>query len=96
VQTTFLDATFWSALGRALGWDTPCDLAITCGHGGEECRCGGGAYWMYQWHCFIQHLANGDSPEVFFAQLRSPHRAAPRPAPTPAVDMYRHFPPQRS
>jgi hypothetical protein len=69
VHETFLDPAFWHALGRAMGWDAPCDLAITCRHGTEECWHGHGAYWMYQWHCFIQHLAQGGTPETFFARL---------------------------
>jgi hypothetical protein len=59
LHETWLDPAFWRALGRALGWDTPCALAITCGSGQEARRRGDGAYWMYQWHCFIQHLADG-------------------------------------
>jgi hypothetical protein len=31
---------------------------------------------MYQWHCFIQVLADGNTPKVFFAHLPS--------SPTPA------------
>jgi hypothetical protein len=80
VHETFLDPAFWCALGQALGWDTPCDLAITCINGRDECRRCHGAYWMYQWHCFIQHLADGDSPAAFFARLFPPPCAAlPRP-----------------
>jgi hypothetical protein len=26
---------------------------------------------MYQWHCFIQAIADGNTPEVFFAHLTS-------------------------
>jgi hypothetical protein len=69
VHETLLDPAFWRALGQALGWDAPCDLAITCRHGDEECWHGHGTYWMYQWHCFIQHLAQGGTPETFFARL---------------------------
>jgi len=76
VEETFLDPAFWQALGRALGWEETCELAITCVHGQEECcRCPG-SYWMYQWHCFIQHLANGQPPDTFFASLPPPDRAA--------------------
>ena len=59
------------SLGRALGWSDVCDLAITCVHGekeGQRCR---GSYWMYQWHCCIQALADGNTPEAFFAHLTS-------------------------
>jgi len=58
-------------LGRALGWDAPCDLTITCVHGDEEHQRCHGYYWMYQWHCFIQALADGNTPEDFFAHLAS-------------------------
>jgi hypothetical protein len=70
-QETFLDAKFWQALGRVLGWSEACDLVITCAHGHEECHQGRGAYWMYQWHCFIQAMADGHTPEAFFARLPS-------------------------
>jgi hypothetical protein len=26
-------------------------------------------HMMYQWHCFIQALADGSTPEAFFAHL---------------------------
>ena len=70
-EKTFLDPHFWQALGRALGWQEACDLAITCGHGQEECQSGRGYYWMFQWHRFIQALADGNTPEAFFAYLTS-------------------------
>ena len=62
VYQTFLDPAFWHAVGLALGWEAPCALAITCGAGQEECRRSDGAYWMYQWHCFIQHFAGWGTP----------------------------------
>jgi hypothetical protein len=69
VEETFLDPQFWQALGRALGWSEVCDLTITCAHGEAESQSYRGYYWMYQWHCFIQHLANGHTPATFFARL---------------------------
>jgi hypothetical protein len=71
VEETFLDPRFWQALGRALGWHASCDLSISCVHGEEECHRGRGSYWMFQWHCFIQALADGHTPEAFFARLPS-------------------------
>ena len=71
VEETFLDHKFWQALGRALGWSEVCDLTIICVHGEEECQRCRGYYWMYQWHCFIQILADGHTPEAFFARLTS-------------------------
>jgi hypothetical protein len=71
VEETFLDPRFWQALGRTLGWSERCDLAITCVHGEKECQRCRGYYWMYQWHCFIQAIADGNTPEAFFAHLTS-------------------------
>ena len=76
VEETFLDPAFWRALGRTLGWEKACDLAITCRHGHEECRRCHGSYWMYQWHCFIQYMADGHPPDTFFASLPPPDSAA--------------------
>ena len=67
VHETFLDPAFWRALGRSLSWEAACDLVISCG--ADACQHRHGAYWMYQWHCFIQHLAEGQPPETFFARL---------------------------
>jgi hypothetical protein len=67
----FLDPQFWEALGKALGWHAVYNLASICVHGEEECHSCRGYYWMYQWHCFIQALADGNTPEAFFAQLPS-------------------------
>ena len=74
VEETFLDPTFWQALGRALGWSEACDLAISCVHGKEECHSYRGYYWMYQWHCFIQEIADGKTPEGFFARFPAAER----------------------
>jgi len=70
-EKTFLDPQFWQALGRALGWHEACDLAITCVQGHDECRQCYGYSWMYQWHCFIQAIADGHTPEAFFTHLTS-------------------------
>jgi hypothetical protein len=67
-EETFLDPKFWQALGNALGWSEACALAITCTHGHAESRYRG-YHWMFQWHRFIQALADGKTPEAFFAQL---------------------------
>ena len=71
VEETLLDPSFWQALGRTLGWSEVCDLVIICVHGEEECRRCRGYYWMYQWHCFIQAIADGNTPEAFFERLTS-------------------------
>jgi hypothetical protein len=48
-----------------------CDLALLYVHEAEEGQRYRGHYWMYQWHCFIQAIANGNTPEAFFARLTS-------------------------
>jgi len=69
MEETWLDPRFWQALGRTLDWSEACDLVLICVHGEEECSQCRGYYWMYQWHCFIQALADGHTPEAFFARL---------------------------
>jgi hypothetical protein len=69
VEETFLDPHFWQALGRGLGWSEVCEHALLCVHQGETSRRCRGSYWMYQWHGFIQVLADGNPPEAFFARL---------------------------
>jgi hypothetical protein len=70
-EATFLDPRFWQALGHTLGWSERCDLAISCVHGYKACQRCRGYYWMYQWHCFIQAIADGHTPDAFFAHLSS-------------------------
>ena len=70
-EETFLDPQFWQALGRTLGWSEACDLSITCAHGHEECQRCHGYYWMFQWHRFIQAIAEGNTPDAFFEDLTS-------------------------
>jgi len=87
VEETLLDPRFWQALGRTLGWGEVCDLAITCVHGAEECQSCRGYYWMYQWHCFIQTMAHGNTLEAFFARLpssRTPGKRAVKKTTTPS------------
>ena len=73
-EETFLDPHFWQAFGRALGWRETCDRALLCVHGEEEYERCRGSYWMYQWHRFIQALAEGNPPDAFFASLPSAQR----------------------
>jgi hypothetical protein len=71
MEQTFLDPQFWQALGKALGWHAVCNFTSICVHGEDEGQKSRGYYWMYQWHRFIQALADGHTPEAFFAQLPS-------------------------
>jgi hypothetical protein len=58
--TWALKLGFWQSLGKALGWD--------------EKRCFLQKYrdneWQYQWHRFIDHLAEGKDAESFFETLQ--------------------------
>jgi hypothetical protein len=71
MEEPLLDPKFWQALGRALGWSEMCELALSYRHGEEECKSFRGYYWVYQWHCFIQTLADGNTPDTFCAHLPS-------------------------
>ncbi len=71
----FLDPLFWESLGKALGWKLDnCDMkfgaekSIHCSHChfGPTKNCN---EWLYQWHSFIDHLANGGTVEEFFKQF---------------------------
>src|SRR5947207_3118011 len=67
LQETFLDPAFWHALGRALGWDAPCDLAITCGD--ETCQRCHGAYWTSGG---IRAGSYGFTSQRVFSRIRNP------------------------
>ncbi|HEY5865528.1 MAG TPA: hypothetical protein VI542_08270 [Candidatus Tectomicrobia bacterium] len=77
-EKTFLDPHFWPAFGRTLGWSERCDLAITCMHGEEEERPYRGYSWMFQLHCFIQAIAEGNTPDAFFEDLTSSQTVSSR------------------
>lgn len=69
-----MDRTFWQALGKALGWidkdypngemrcDSPkCDDRY-CGYAGYKNP-------VYEWHRFIDWIADGKDADSFFKQL---------------------------
>ncbi len=61
-----LDPLFWQSLGKALGWDE-IRLGKPEGHAipwGEEYW-----QWRYEWHCFIDHIAEGKDVDSFFKEL---------------------------
>ena len=68
VEATFLDPLFWRALGLALGW-----------HEGVATQCLiYEQWWREPWHRFIDHLADGNPPEAFFARLPCPAHTEPQ------------------
>lgn len=72
-----LDKEFWVSLGKAMGWKE--EVATLTGGKKEECIFVGKKKqeeqwemadkqpeWLYQWHRFIDHLAERKDPESFF------------------------------
>ncbi len=57
----FIDPLFWKSLGKAMGWKW-CPFR----HYQHTAEC---VEWIVQWHRFIDHLAEGKSPESFFEQF---------------------------
>lgn len=68
-NNALLDPIFWQTLGRALGWS----IYAVCQIHGKECELNCiRAYpqeWLYHWHRFIDHLADGKSRDSFFEEL---------------------------
>ncbi len=78
----FVDPAFWQALGRAWGWQSEklrmcggCGLHLRSNEqetmDGKHKKCGSDideyeGQWLMEWHCFIDHLADGKSPERAF------------------------------
>lgn len=55
-EIILLDPLFWQALGKSLGWK---EAGWTKGQ--DE--------WIWYWHDFIDHLAEGGTAEDFFTHL---------------------------
>ena len=68
MKAPWFDPHFWRALGLALGW-----------HEGVATKCLVYEQWWRQpWHRFIDHLADGHTPEDFFARVPYPQPPASR------------------
>ena len=72
VEKTFLDPLFWLALGRTLGWDTEVMTVHEVENGRPTVVTRAGQYWLYHWHRFIDHLAEGKTAESFFEGFSTP------------------------
>ena len=59
VGEAFLDPLFWQTLGVALEWHVECHPRYIPYN----------QWWRQPWHRFIDHLAEGKSPESFFKDL---------------------------
>lgn len=62
----YCDPAFWQALGKAMGWGVD---VIDNGKGEPE-QIQTQEDWLYYWHRFIDHLADGKSPESVFDSLK--------------------------
>ena len=60
----FLDPLFWQALGRGMGWFCPFRHVHK-----DTDTC---FPWHTKWHQLIDHLADGGTPESFFADIALP------------------------
>lgn len=81
VHETFMDCTFWQALGRVLGWKQIClsCLSETLPNALGQCDCCLDTArdvtkrfqetWLYHWHRLIDHLATGNTAQSFFEGL---------------------------
>lgn len=58
------DPNFWSSLGKSLGWAEREEDINQYQFSSKGLRT-----WKYHWHLFIDHLAEGKSPEDFFKNL---------------------------
>ena len=59
-DSIYLDASFWQSLRKTMGWKI----------GEHHCpACEAKHRWLYHWHHFIDHLAEGKSAEEFFKTL---------------------------
>ncbi len=79
IQEIVLRPDFWKCLGKAMGWGEFKHASIDK-FGGEPLEvmpvarhkciiyCGRGLY-IYYWHKFIDHLAEGKSIESYFEQI---------------------------
>jgi hypothetical protein len=63
------DPLFWQALGRALGWDIGGVQYNEPKKMSGQTRIYLKSGWLYQWHCFIDHLAEGKDADSFFKDL---------------------------
>lgn len=69
----WLDPLFWQSIGKAMGWSKEL-VCARCGlHGCDNCyfenRWVIQQEWLYQWHRFVDALAEGKSAEDFFKEL---------------------------
>lgn len=70
LYNVLLDHLFWQSLGKAMNWgeETECPACGQDTDDGSEDQ----ENWhvgLFQWHCFIDHLAEGKDAKSFFEKL---------------------------
>jgi hypothetical protein len=68
-QQVFLDPSFWQSLGKTLGWNGRWMVQIFTDHDDQSATVEGAGRWKYEWHRFIDHLAEGKDVENYFESL---------------------------
>ncbi|KKM66273.1 hypothetical protein LCGC14_1482830 [marine sediment metagenome] len=68
IETILLDPSFWRALGKSMEWarckaSWQYEKGFTIKNGKDS------AEWVIRWHQFIDHLAEGGTPESYFEKL---------------------------
>jgi hypothetical protein len=70
VSEALLDPLFWQSLGKAMRWDDDFVKSVAQGIKCGTCRFHGEKpVWKQCWRNFIDHLAEGRTPESFFESL---------------------------
>lgn len=69
-QIYLLDRDWWAALGKTMGWG---EICLSC-HNNVSfcCEKRYNENWLYHWHKFIDHLAEGKTAEDYFSKLTTP------------------------
>ena len=65
----FSDPHFWQCLGKAMGWEDEVRLQWK-----NDRVPIGDTHWLYQWHSFIDYLAEGGTAEGFFKEIGSNYK----------------------
>jgi hypothetical protein len=61
-----LAPSFWQSFGEAMGWREN-EMLLQWANDNVPI---GDTHWLYQWHRFIDHLAEGNTAKSFFETLR--------------------------
>ena len=70
-DTLLLDPLFWQCLGKQQGWLEVGELWYDI-HDKEQCenpQYDHSRTWLGKWHSFIDHIADGGTPDEFFNNL---------------------------